>query len=186
MATATATRPITAEEFQAMDLGPGLHELVRGEIVEMALPSPDQGRISFRSALVFEVYGQRTGLGYVVTNDSAIVTERGPDTVRGADAAFYLEASTPRESLRGRPFVAAPLVAIEVLSPSNRAPDVMKKVGEYLGAGVVLVAVLIPSRRQLALYREGDVVPVVYEEGDAVEDLPELPGFRCVVSEFFA
>ncbi len=186
MATATTTKLITAEEFVAMDLGEGIHELVRGEIVEMALPSPDHGRISFRSALLFEVFGQRTGLGYAVTNDSAILTERGPDTVRGADAAFYLNASNPRESLVGRPFVSPPLIAIEVLSPSNRPGDVMEKIAEYLAAGVAMVWVLLPTKRQLAIYRVDELIPAVFNEHDAVENIPELPGFRCVVSEFFA
>src|SRR3954452_17179704 len=98
---ATATRAITAEEFLAMDLGGGSHELVGGEIIEMPPATPDHGRVGFRSGFLLEVYGQRTGLGYVVGNDSAILTRRDPDTVRGADVAFYLRQDCPRESLPG-------------------------------------------------------------------------------------
>ena len=59
------------------------------------------GRLSMRT-------GRRRGLvapGHgvrnveVTVNDSGVVTERDPDTLRGADVAFYCFARVPRESL---------------------------------------------------------------------------------------
>ena len=61
-----------------------------------------------------------------------------------------------------------------------------RKVVEYLDAGVLMVWVIDPEDRCLLLYRPDKVGPLVYREGDAVENLPELPGFRCLVSDFFA
>ena len=37
-------------------------------------------------------------LGHVLSNDSAIITERRPDTVRSADVAFDSDAKLPREA----------------------------------------------------------------------------------------
>ena len=39
---------------------------------------------------------KRADLGRVVTNDSGIVTQRDPDTVRGADVAYYSYARLPK------------------------------------------------------------------------------------------
>ena len=45
VATVTETKRLTAEEFMAADLGEGIFELVRGEIVEMARPTPEHGAV---------------------------------------------------------------------------------------------------------------------------------------------
>ncbi len=186
MATATATKLITAEEFMAMDLGEGIHELVQGEVVEMPQPRPEHGRISFGSGFVLEVYGRASGFGYVTGNDSAVVTERDPDTVRGADVAFYSQGRWPRENLGPGLIPVPPDLVIEVYSPSNRSGEMRRKIDEYLRAGVLMVWVLHPVRKQLLIYRADELAPRVYELTDVVDGLDELPGFRCVVSEFFA
>ena len=117
---ATVTRPITADEFLEMDLGEGEHELVRGEIVSMPTPMPAHGRYCMNSSFLLEIFGRATGFGYAITNDSAVQTERGPDTVRGADVAFYSHARWPREKLGKGLIPVPPDLVVEVLSPSNR------------------------------------------------------------------
>ena len=74
---------------------------------------------------------------------------------------------------------------IEVFSPSNRPGEMFEKISEYLKVGVALVWVIYPSQRRLVAYPPLDA-PTVYNESDAIEDVPELPGFRCVVADFFA
>jgi Uma2 family endonuclease len=88
MASVTQPRLLTAEEFMAADLGEGNFELVRGEIVEMPPAMPEHGRVCANACYVLESYGRQTGLGYALSNDTAVVTERGPDTVRGADVSL--------------------------------------------------------------------------------------------------
>lgn len=184
MATATKTL-YTAEEFMALDLGDGIFELVQGEVVEMPVPMPEHGRVSFKSGFVLEVYGTQTGRGYVIGNDSAVVTERGPDTIRGADVAYYSSARWPREKLGPRLIPIAPDLVVEVSSPSNRPGEMLKKVNEYLRAGVGMVWVISPTKRTIAIYRPDDLPPIVLGESAILEDLPELPGFRCAVADFF-
>jgi Uma2 family endonuclease len=78
-----------------------------------------------------------------------------------------------------------PDVAVEVVSPSNRPGELLRKVGEYLDAGVSLVWVVYPRRRQVAVYRPGEEEPTFLKEGEFLENLPELPDFRCPVSDLF-
>src|SRR5512135_1287360 len=98
---ATAAKKITAAEFRAMDLGDGLHELVRGEIVELTPPEYWHGYICLNIGAILREFGRRTGHGHVASNDSCV--DVSDDTVRGADVAYYSEARWPRERVGQEP-----------------------------------------------------------------------------------
>jgi Uma2 family endonuclease len=185
MATVTQTKLLTAEEFMAADLGDGNFELVRGEVVEVPPAMPEHGRVCGNSFFILESYGRRTGLGYALSNDSAVVTERSPDTVRGADVSFYSHARWPRSEVGFRLPPVPPDVAVEVVSPGDRPGEILKKVAEYLEAGVSMVWVIHSKRRHVAVYRTTEGEPLFLRDGEILEDLPELPGFQCNVSDFF-
>ena len=183
MATAVATKKITADEFMEMDPGEGLYELVDGEIVEVPLPEYAHGFVCGRSYFLLEGHGRGTGHGHAATNDSMVKIDGF--NVRGADVSYYSEARWPREQIgKERPPVPPDLV-VEVLSPSDRKAKFLLKVSQYLDAGVGVVLALSPPRRTLTVYRD-DPDMVVLGESDVLENLPELPGFRCVVREFFS
>ena len=78
-----------------------------------------------------------------------------------------------------------PDVAVEVVSPGNRAGEISKKVAEYQAVGTLLVWVVYPASRSLIIQRLDDEPPLVLREDAVIENLPELPGFRCPVSDFF-
>ena len=137
------------------------------------------------SGFVLESYGRQSGLGYALSNDSGVLTERNPDTVRGADVCYYSHARWPRAQLGKSLPPVPPDVAVEVVSPGNRLAKIMKKVSEYLEAGVALVWVIYPTRRQVVIYRAAEDDSMTLHETDVIENLPELPGFRCTVSDFF-
>jgi len=185
MATVAETKLLTAEEFMAADLGEGTFELVRGEVVKMPPPMPEHGRVCMNVGFALESFGRQTGFGYAISNDSAVLTERGPDTVRGPDVCFYSHARWPLSKVgRGLPPVS-PDLAVEVVSPSNRTGAILKKTLEYLEVGVPLIWIVHPRRRHVTVYRGGDAEPISLREGDFLENLPELPGFRCPVADFF-
>jgi Uma2 family endonuclease len=185
MATASQTKLMTAEEFMAADLGEGTFELVRGEVVEVPPAMPEHGRVCGNSYFVLETYGRQSGLGYALSNDSGVLTERGPDTVRGVAVCFYSHARWPRIQVGKTLPPVPPDVAVEVYSPSNRRGAMNQKVSEYLVVGTLLVWVIYPASRSVAIYRSDDEPPLVFREGDFIENLPELPGFRCTVADFF-
>lgn len=86
---ATATQPlITAEQF-ARRPDPGYpEELVKGKIVTMPPPGFRHGEICAQIAFLLKLAIQDTERGRVLSNDSGVVTERGPDSVRGPDVSF--------------------------------------------------------------------------------------------------
>ncbi len=186
MATATPTKLLTAEEFMTADLGEGKFELVRREIVEMSPPPmPQHGLVCANIAAILWNYSRQTGHGFALSNDSAVVTERNPDSVRGPDVCFYSHARWPRSQV-GNSLPPVPSdVSVEVISPGDRLVDIQKKVSEYLGAGVALVWVVYPEQQRVIVYRADADEPVTLDAGAVIENLAELPGFRCSVSDFF-
>jgi Uma2 family endonuclease len=185
MATATRTKLMTAEEFMAADLGEGVFELVRGEVQQLPPAMPEHGRVCGNAFFVLETYGRRTKLGYALSNDSAVHTEHDPDTVRGADICYYSEARWPRAQEGNKLPPVPPDLAVEVVSPGNRIAAIMKKVAEYLAAGVSLVWVIFPKRGHVLIFRAVDDDAITLRKKDVIQNLPELPGFRCTVSDFF-
>jgi Uma2 family endonuclease len=185
MATVTKTKLMTAEEFMTAHLGDGIFELVRGEVKELPPPMPRHGVVCANVSGLLWNYGRTSGHGYVLSNDSAVLTERDPDAVRGPDVCFYSHAHWPRDQVGDSLPPVPPDVAVEVVSPGNRNDWIMRKIAEYLRAGVSVVLVVFPQRHQVVIYRANDNETISLHENDVVENLPELPGFRCTVSDFF-
>ena len=84
---------------------------------------------------------------YIVASGEAgfiLNAEPSSGTIRGADVAV-----NKRESVGPNPPIGllsqAPLVAIEVVSPSNKVSDLDLKVSQYLGAGTREVWLLYPD-----------------------------------------
>ena len=78
------------------------------------------------ACFVLETYGRKTGYGYTLSNDSAVVTERGPDTVRGPDVCFYSHARWPRSQVGNSLPPVPPDLAVEVAfarKPCRRDPQ---------------------------------------------------------------
>jgi Uma2 family endonuclease len=184
MATATETKLMTAEEFMAADLGDGRFELVRGQVHELPPGTPEHGLVCGNVCFELESFGRQSGFGYSLIY-SAVLTERAADTVRGPDVCFYSHARWPRAQVGNSLPPVPPDVAVEVVAPGNRLVPITEKVAEYLGAGVSLVWVVFPKRSQVVIYRATDDETISLHASDNIENIPELPGFRCRVADLF-
>jgi Uma2 family endonuclease len=185
MATDAKTKLLTAEEFMATDLDDGNFELVRGEIIQLPPTMPEHGVVCVNIACVLWNYGRETGYGYPIPNDSAVVTERGPDTVRGADVCFYSQERWPRSQVGWKLPPVQPDLVVEVYSPGNRRGKTLEKTAEYLDSGIPVVLIVYPKNKTVAVYRSADEPPEVLKHDAVIENLHELPGFRCPVADFF-
>ncbi len=103
MATVQAQRPagMTIEEFVRRIDPVEPEELVRGRVVRMNPPKPYHGWVCLKVGRTLGQHVDEHDLGYVLSNDSGVITERDPDTLRGADIAFYSYAKVPKGSLPG-------------------------------------------------------------------------------------
>ena len=118
--TAPAEVLLTAEQYLALPDDGRLTELVRGRVVEMPSPKPAHGYYCGNVYWVLRGYVQPRNLGRVVSNDSGVQTERGPDTVRGPDVAFYSYAKVPKDQAPEDYPTVPPELVFEVRSPSNQ------------------------------------------------------------------
>ena len=187
MSTTTATK-LTAEEFfelvQRPENANKWLELDRGEVIEMPAPTKPHGFVCLNIGRLVANYTFELGRFYAVGNDSGVILRRNPDTVRGPDVAVYNDAST-FEELHPKYGEVAPLLAIEVLSPSDRMGKVTQKVREYLEAGTRIVWVVDPEAKSVQIYRPGEL-PAVGWESDELSGYDVLPGFSCKVAALFA
>lgn len=183
MATATE-RLLTAEEYARLP-DPGYPtELVRGRILAMNPPSFRHGMACGNLHYLLRMFVEQNDLGRVLPNDTGVVTERDPDTVRGADIAFYSYARLPRGTIPEPYPEVSPEVVFEVRSPSDRSSGILRKVAEYLAVGVPRVCVLDPQRRTVTIYSPDQ--PEERLDEQATFSLPEiLPGFAVPVARFF-
>jgi len=181
---AVAAPVLTAEAFRLLpDLGQPC-ELVRGNVAMMDRPGFRHGKVCVRVARLVGDFVERHDVGEVIGNDAGVITERNPDSVRGPDVAFYSFSRVPRGADPVGYPSAAPEVVFEVLSPHDRWAEVLAKVGEYLGAGVLVVCVLDPELRNATICRSDRHPVVLAPEADL--QLPELQAeFRVPLAKFF-
>ncbi len=181
---ATAEALMTAEEFgQRPD--PGYpEELVQGRIVAMPPPDRRHGRTCLKAGRILDTYAEEHDLGRVMSDDSGVITERDPDTVRGADIAYYSYARLPKGPLPAGYGPEVPELVIEVRSPGDTWREIVIKVGEYLKAGVLKVVVLDPQSRKAHVYGVDEEPSVLGPEDELT--VPDLLGdFRVAVHQLF-
>ena len=185
MTVATAQKLLTAEEYSLLPDDGTPTELVRGKITPVNMPRPRHGEICANVVYLLKRHLDDHPLGRVVSNDSGVPTEHDPDTVRGADVAFYSYARVPAGPLPAGYLPVPPELVFEVRSPTDRWRAVLAKVVEYLSAGVGVVCVLDDPTETVHVYTDDDAVRVLTE--DQLLTLPGvLPDFQVEVKRFFA
>lgn len=182
--SSTLTGLMTAEEFAVMpDQGHPV-ELVRGRIVAMNAPGFSHGKYCARICFFLMLYLRDHDIGHVLSNDSGVVTQRGPDTVRGGDVSFYRYDRLSKNERPTKYPAVAPNLVFEVRSPSDRWKDILAKTAEYLQAGVDTVCVVDPDTETIRVYLPDQ--PETTLEIDDTLVLPELlPKFSLTVKELF-
>jgi Uma2 family endonuclease len=187
MAT-VATKPMTAEEFFDWSHLPENRdrrvELEQGEIVEMSLPGERHGVVCGNAAWILGSYTRTRRRGYVCSNDTGLLLEHDPDTVRGADVTLY-DDQRRYEELQLKYSEKLPKLAVEVMSPNDYLGKMMRRVEQFLERGISLVWLLDPESRNVTVFRPGQQL-VVLEESDELTGMNVLPDFRCRVADFFA
>src|SRR5713101_6691547 len=135
------TKLVTAEEFYDFVHRPENRdrhfELVKGEVVRVSRPGDRHGSICANVSYVLVGYARAIKKGHVTTNDTGIILERDPDTVRGADVALYLEKLKFKQ-LKIKYSERLPKVIVEVISPNDRQGPMQKRINKFLEKGIAM------------------------------------------------
>lgn len=144
----------------------------------------EHGGVVINLGRLLSAYARENRLGLVGT-EIGFRLHRDPDTVRAPDIAFVARDRLPTEGIPKKFADFPPNLAVEVVSPEDTASEVLKKVEEYLAAGVGLVWVVDPGTRTVTVYRSLQDVKILTAD-QALDGGDELPGFRVEVAEIFA
>jgi Uma2 family endonuclease len=135
------TTKMTFEEFLQLP-DDRRYELNEGELLVTPSPTPYHNivRSRIKEALTAFVRSHRLGL---VLDESDF--HLGGDTVRRPDIAFLATTQLQGFNLHRSPVEGAPTLAIEVISPSNSAEDILLRVHQLLASGSSSVWVFYPG-----------------------------------------
>lgn len=182
---ATVESLLTAEQYATLPDLEGHHELVRGEIVHMNMPSFRHGQICATISRLVGYFVDLHGLGRVLSNDAGVITHRGPDTVRGADVAFYSYAAVPKDEHPQLYAPKPPELVFEVKSRDDRWARIHEKVAEYLDVGVRAVCVVDPETETITIHYSDRPVRSLTSADELT--IPDILGeFHIAVREIFA
>jgi Uma2 family endonuclease len=183
---------LTAVDVEHLSIPGKQVELVRGRLVVREPPGTWHGTVAGELFGQMRDFVRRHSLGIVCAQDTGYKIASNPDTVRGAAVAFVARERMHLIPRRGYAELAPDLVA-EVVSPDDRAGEVLAKVGEWLGAGTRLVWVIdpraaepTPARGRAAqaatVYRHDGTLSLLAADG-ALDGEDVLPGFASALRD---
>ena len=182
MATVALDELASLESFES----DRLFEIFNGERREKRPMSALAVMIASVLARRLGVFAEQHKLGVVVVE---MLFRLRPDRPqRRPDVAFvgferWSESAAPADDQAAWDVV--PHFAVEVISPTNTAYEVMEKIREYFEAGVQLVWVIYPLQRCVQVF-ESSKNSRILREGEELDGGTVLPGLRLNVSELFA
>jgi Uma2 family endonuclease len=158
--------------------------VIDGKIVEKPVGATE--------VVITSILDQRLGpfasthrLGRVVA-EMVFRIDVAKDLQRRPDVAFVSHARWPYN--RRVPNVAVwdmvPDLAVEVVSPTNTAFEVQRKVHEYFDAGVSRVWIIYPPQREVYVYASTNRIEVL-QPGQQLDGGDLLPGFRLPLATLF-
>ena len=181
---ATETRFLTAEDLLQMPDSGYRHELIRGELKKMAPAEYYHGRLSMDVGSSLRTHVRANNLGEVCAAETGYRTESDPDTVRAPDVSFVSRERLEQIGETDSYWPAAPDLAVEVISPSDRYTEVEDKVSDWLNAGTKMVIVVNPRSRSVRMHRSpSDIVDLT--ETDTIDGGNVVPGWTLPVAEIF-
>lgn len=181
----TPTRLVTAAELESLPQGDERVELVKGVIVRMDPAGHEHGGVAARILIRLGNFVETHQLGMVYAAETGFTLSHDPDTVRAPDAAFVTAERVAQIKRRRGYFDGAPDLAVEIVSPDDKAEEIDAKVLDYLEAGCRLVWVIQPRTKTITVYRSLDQVRVLTQR-DTLDGADVVPGFAVPVKEIFA
>ena len=192
MSTVTEVTPglMTVEEFLALPENNDVERwLIKGKFTERPVTKRSFSHSRTEAQIVYLLQRwlnqQPAPRGMVVSGEAGFRLSRIPASTVGVDVAYISAeqiATTPRNAFL---IEGAPVLAVEILSPSDRNDDVADKIYEFLEAGVKQVWRVEPTLGLITVFKP-DAEPEGFNIHGHLDGDPHLPGFRVAVAEIFA
>ncbi len=180
-------RLMTVEEFQyANPLPEARTELVEGRMIVREPPFWAHGQATLVLAHALMTYvdthrlhGKR--IGRFASNDSGMLLNRHPGTVRAPDVAYFTTERLPADWNHW--FEIPPDMVVEVRSPSDRPGYLRRKIDDWQRAGCRNVWIVDPGKRTFTVMHGDDTTTL--QVGDVFDGGPLFPGLDLPITTLF-
>ena len=160
----------------------GNWELIDGEIVPVNPTSYRSARVTARILRILDEYTDAHQLGDIVGPDAGFVIFPDENTLVAPDVGFIASHRVPPAADQEHFARLAPDLVVEVMSPSDRMTDALRKVNLYLEAGVAIVWLVEPGPRTITIFRP-DRAPHRLAGNESIAAEAMLPGFQMTVDD---
>jgi Uma2 family endonuclease len=167
-----STTLLTFEEFEQLPDTPGKRELLKGELIELPPAKQEHNEISELIFIALREFVHRLRLERPDLPLGKTRIETGYQISHSTWLQPDVSLTHPEQPIQGY-YQGAPLLAAEVVSESNTAPSIEKKINEYLTHGGRDVSVVYPETRTVWVYREGGATR--YETVLNTDSSPDSP-----------
>lgn len=127
---------------------------------------------------------QKDFKGILYNGEVGVRLSRDPDTTVGIDIAVFSKYVIDQQAANSTIIDGVPLLAVEVLSPSDSTQEIHEKIEAYLEAQVKAVWIINPYDKTVRIYSP-DSSPESVNELQELSGEKALPGFRVAVKSIF-
>jgi len=189
MSIASPPKLVSFEEFSAIPPDEMDRELIRGEIRERPMTKRNRFHAA-TEATVARLVGnwavsQTAPRGRVYSGEVGCILRRDPDTNVGIDVAYFSADTIARQDDRTTMIEGAPVLAVEILSPSDVQKEIAEKVSVYLESDVAVVWVVDTHFKTVTIHRL-DTAPRLVNIEQRLAGDTDLPGLDIAVVELFS
>ena len=161
-------------------------ELIEGVVYEMPPTGEEHGSDGGNFFGFIWTHVRAHDLGRVTAAETGFIVhtdENGKDTILAPDVGFISKAHMA--TVPSRKYVAgAPDLAVEVVSPNDRADEIHAKVNKYLQNGTRMVWVAYPATRTVVAHTASGAQTL--GEDDTLDGGDVLPGFTLPIRDIFS
>jgi Uma2 family endonuclease len=189
MARDVTTAPIRLQDIEAMEARGIRREIVDGQWIQLpedGMAGDWHGAIATNLIIALGTYVKAHQLGRIYPADTTYILsedEQGVQLMRLPDVSF-VAASRVKTANRQSYYQLAPDLAIEIISPSERAVDMRAQLRDYLDAGVRQVWQVYPETQEVMVYLP-DGTMQTYTVGQVIPGADVLPGLELPVDAVF-
>jgi Uma2 family endonuclease len=177
-------RPLTYDDLQDMPDDGQRYEILGGELIVTPAPTAAHQRVLRSLDRLIDDHVRRTGVGELFGAPFDVLLSRF-DTVE-PDLVF-VSAARPPVANDQNSIDFPPDLVVEVISPSSRRYDRVRKMALYSQSGVREYWIADPERRTLEIYAlEGEAYVQVDSDAAGRLNSRVLPGLQVDPSEIFA
>lgn len=174
---------LTVDEYLSLPETKPASEFADGQLVQKPMPSLKHGMLANEIGALLRESLRPRRRGVVAVEVRFL--DRPSARAYIPDVSVLLSDRVPEAALAGGAVELPPDLAIEILSPDDRAGDVLEKIAFYRSIGVSLVWIIDPDQETLTACRRDGTVSV-HRAAEVIDARPVLEGFQLDLATLFA